>query len=243
MEIKVKTFTTEDFEFYPTPDALARKMWATFKNREFTRILEPSAGNGNLVRAMPSSATYGHRDLRIDVCEIDLSFHPVLKEIQGVNVVGMDFMEFGDGAAYSHLILNPPFSCGVSHVLKAWSICWDAEIVALLNAQSIKNPTKEGQFLCNLIAEHGHVEFIQDAFIGNDVIRETGVEVALIFLKKSAGLEDSFTQGLINDLESEDHKLKAESMAEGYSQMHDLAIPQSEIENSVVRFYDLFKKR
>jgi hypothetical protein len=236
LEIQMKTFTTQDFEFYPTPDALARKMWGTFENKEFTRILEPSAGNGNLIKAMPSWTNHGYSELKVDVCEIDMSFHPALKELSNVNVVGMDFMEFGDGAAISHIIMNPPFSCAVSHVLKAWSILWDGEVVALLNAQSIKNPTKEGQFLCDLIAQNGHVEFIQDAFIGYDVIRETAVEVALVYLRKSAGLEDSFTQDLISGMESDEHDQKADSMANGYRQTYDLAIPKSEIENAVYRF-------
>jgi Domain of unknown function (DUF4942) len=236
MEIQMKTFTTQDFEFYPTPDALARKMWESFKNRDVTRVLEPSAGIGSILNAMPMWVDRGHRDLTIDVCELDMSFHPALKAIKSVNIVGMDFLEFGDGAAYSHILLNPPFSCGVSHVLKAWNIAWDAEIVALLNAQSIRNPTKEGQFLCNLIAQHGHVEFIQDAFVGEDVIRQTGVEIAMIYLRKSAGLDSGFASELISGLTAEDHDKEAESMSTGYQRTQDLALPKNEIENAVIAF-------
>jgi len=226
-------YATKDFEFYPTPLSLARKMWDKFQDKDFTRVLEPSAGTGNLIEAKPGFR-HDYRDVHFDVCEIDMSMHPVLKEIKGVNVVGLDFMDLSDASAYSHILMNPPFSVGVKHVLKAWEIAFDCEIVALLNAQSIKNPsTKEGKFLCNLIDQHGSVEFIQDAFLGSDVQRETAVEVALIYLKKSLGLDDGFAQDLISNLESEDASHKAESMARDYKELRDLAIPTTEIENSV----------
>ncbi len=233
----MKAFTTQDYEFYPTPAALANKMWDKFKDKDYTRVLEPSAGSGNLIKAMPRWDSRCRGSVEVDVCELDMGLHPLLKEMPGVNIVGLDFLEFGDGAAYSHILLNPPFSQGVAHVLKAWSIGFDCEIVALLNAQSIKNPTaKEGRMLCNLIAQHGHVEFIQDAFLGEDVLRETGVEVALIYLKKSAGLDSGFAESLLSELQSEDISEKADAMVGDYAHLHELTIPKSEIENAVTSF-------
>jgi len=57
-----------------------------------------------------------------------------------VAVVGHDFLEFKMGAIYSHIIMNPPFSQGAAHVLHAWHILYDGEIVALLNAETVRNP-------------------------------------------------------------------------------------------------------
>ena len=36
----------DDLQFYPTPKELALRAWSLFKNKHFTRVLEPSAGNG-----------------------------------------------------------------------------------------------------------------------------------------------------------------------------------------------------
>lgn len=44
-----------DFQFYPTPKWLAKKAWAKFKDRNFLRPLDSSAGDGVLGDALPRS--------------------------------------------------------------------------------------------------------------------------------------------------------------------------------------------
>lgn len=124
-------------QFLPTPPALAARAWAMFRNREFVRVLEPHAGHGDLAMAHPDYK--GYRTPSIDCCEIDIGKHGVLRG-KGLNVVGFDFLEFGSGSFYSHVICNPLFSEGAAHVLKAWGILWDGEIVAILNAETVRVP-------------------------------------------------------------------------------------------------------
>ena len=38
----------DNYQYYPTPEALSKMAWAKFKNRNFIRVLEPSAGDGHL---------------------------------------------------------------------------------------------------------------------------------------------------------------------------------------------------
>jgi len=223
-----------DIQFYPTPPDLARRMWRKFRNTDFTRILEPSAGNGDLAIAFPHNDRWyhGHRVL-IDVCEIDIGKHPALRG-HGLNVVGIDFLQFQGGSIYSHLILNPPFEFGARHVLKAWDLAWNAEVVAIINAESVRNPcTKERQRLVDLIDEFGEVEFIQDAFKGQDVEREANVEIALIYLKRVTE-RSTFVGDLLNDLRS-DHR-DGETLSEGFAEKREVALPNSEIENAVLAF-------
>lgn len=108
-----------DFQFYPTPRQLALRMWAMFKNRDFVRVLEPSAGDGALVKAGESAiGRYRHRDFKIDCCEIDVTKHPSITEAGG-RVIELDVMRLTSGNIYSHVIMNPPFAQGVAHVLHA----------------------------------------------------------------------------------------------------------------------------
>jgi hypothetical protein len=226
-----------DFQFYPTPPELATKAWAKFKNKEFIRVLEPSAGNGDLIKAMPYFSSRYRQDIPVDCCEIDLAKHPTLRAIPGVSIVGMDFLEFGGGAIYSHFVLNPPFAAGVSHVLKAWNCAWDAEIVAIIGAESLRNPfSTERKHLLSLIDQFGEVEFIEGAFAGDDAQRKTNVEIALVYLRKVSNLGESIVGTLLTDLQGEDAKVKAERLAQGYEQMQELAIPSTEIENLVLAF-------
>jgi hypothetical protein len=181
--------TSLDYQFFPTPKALAVRMWKKFKSREVTRCLEPSCGNADLLlacmehegRGAERLIDYSAREFSnvVDVCEIDVTKHARLREM-GFKLVGFDFLEMTNGAAYSHIILNPPFAQGVQHALHAWDILWDGEIVALLNAESLRNPfSAERQQLAGLIAAYGEVDFITDAFMTSETARKTEVECAL----------------------------------------------------------------
>lgn len=130
------------FQFYPTPEGLARRAWAKFGAKDITRLLEPSAGRGDLLAVRPGRYD-GWRQYPIDCCEIDIRKHADLKAA-GHSVVGLDFLEFSSGAPYSHIILNPPFSMGAQHALKAWDILFDGEIVAILNAERSCAPRFRG---------------------------------------------------------------------------------------------------
>lgn len=240
-----------DLQFFPTPHALAVRMWKKFKNRDISRALEPSCGEAHLLKAYDTVATRWSEDEdlrgngqftlnyeqllrgKVDACEIDMSKHANLREL-GVNVVGMDFLTFNSGAVYSHIILNPPFAEGAKHVLHAWDILWDGEIVALVNAETLRNPfSAERQHLLRLVAEHGEVEFVSDAFMTQDAVRKTPVECAIVHLKKSAEESEllaGFTDGLKVD------PTTAQELGAGYERFQDLALPASVVENQVIIF-------
>lgn len=228
-------FHTDYMQFYPTPLELGKLAWSKFQNRNFVKVLEPSAGDGALVKAHPHWSSDGHfRRINVDVLEADVTKHDVLRKI-GVDVVGLDFLQFSNGAQYSHIILNPPFNQGVHHVLKAWDILWNGEVVAILNAESVKNPfSKERQHLVDLIERHGSVEFIKDAFQGTNVVRTADVEIALIWLRKEANLEQDLFGDMLEGL-AEDGETGC-GLAGEYQQMHEVALPNSVIENRVAAF-------
>lgn len=109
-----------------------------------------------------------------------------LKEL-GAKIIGYDFLQVSSLATVSNLIMNPPFQQGCAHVLHAWDVLYDAELVAIINAETIRNPfSQDRQRLCSLIECHGSVEFLQDEFT-DEVERTTSVEIALIYLEKIPG--------------------------------------------------------
>ncbi|PPD37101.1 MAG: hypothetical protein CTY18_01975 [Methylomonas sp.] len=222
---------TDHYQYYPTPAALSHKAWAMFKNTRFVRVLEPSAGGGHLLKAKPSE--HGQR-LPIDCIEIDIRKHSTLRDA-GFNVVGMDFLQFQSGSVYSHIIMNPPFADGVHHVLKAWEILFEGEIVAILNAETLKNPfSKERQFLVSLIEQHGEVEFLSEMFTAEDAERKTPVEVALVWLQKTSTFEQDILGSILEDLRQD--RLSAEDLAGDFQAPHELALPNAFIDNAVLMF-------
>lgn len=78
-----------DNQFYPTSSVLSARAWSKFKNKDYVRVLEPSAGDGALLRnaRLKSKGSYG-KDVPVDVIEIDLAKHPSLRE-EGYNVIGI----------------------------------------------------------------------------------------------------------------------------------------------------------
>lgn len=224
-----------DLQFYPTPESLAKKAWAMFKNRSFVRVLEPSAGEGHLAAQRPVTGGYYRNDdyVPLDCIEIDVTKHPLLGSA-GFDVVGVDFMRFdGAGAIYSHIIMNPPFAEGAKHVLKAWGVLYEGECVAILNADTIRNPfSKEREHLVRLIQLHGEVEFVTGAFSGPEAERKTDVDVALVYLRKDAEFKQDLIGDVLDGLKVEGHI----GLDAGYENVNELAIPGSFIENSVLAF-------
>lgn len=215
-----------DNQFYPTPPDLADRAWALFRNRRFKRVLEPEAGSGALLERMPNKYEYRRN---FDCLEIDMRHHPRLREL-GATVLGLDFLSYDKGAQYSHIIMNPPFAEGIKHVLHAWDILWHGEIVAILNAETVRNPfSRERQHLLNLIEDHGSVEFIEGAFTNAE--RKTDVEIALVHLEKKADSRDLLGTLLVD--------LSKDSGAPDGIEIdchQDLAIPNSNVANAVLAF-------
>ena len=95
---------------------------------------------------------------------------------------------------YDAIIMNPPFSNGCKHLLKALEMQSrnGGIVVCLLNAETLKNPcTKERLDLQRKLTEYNaKVEFIQNAFL--EAERKTSVEIALIKVQLPEVKRESF---------------------------------------------------
>lgn len=216
-------------QFYPTPYALAVKAAGMFENKNFDYVLDPSAGNGDLLKGLSRAAGGRHiARLKMYGAEIDITRHARLRE-EGIEVVATDFLAFDDLSRFSHIIMNPPFNQGVKHVLHAWNGLWDGEIVAIINAETVKNQfSAERKLLVKLIKDHGSVEFIQDAFM--DAERTTGVEVALVHLTKKGAA--SIYDRIIGDVvgKGDQHE---DDLRDVLDESNQIAVQGSTIKNAV----------
>ena len=212
-------------QFYPTGRQLAERAFGTFKNRSFTRVLEPSAGRGDLLAPLQDWRSWSRPPA--DVVELNLDNVAVLRE-KGYRVVGHDFLNFRGSGMYSHIIMNPPFAQGAEHMLHAWEILFTGEIVGILNAETIRNPyTAKRQQLVRLIEQYGTVEYLSDAFMDPDTLRKTEVEVALVYLRKESDINLSFIDGL---------KVDRNAGLDVTVEDTDLAVPGQKIRNMVIDF-------
>jgi hypothetical protein len=172
-------------EFYPTPDAVISKMLrphlATISNANYGNytILEPSAGSGAIIDYVMK---YSTRKPNVYAIEADPNLAEIVKG-KGYKLIHTDFLAYSGNYFFDLILMNPPFSNGDEHLLKAWEVMQEGHIVCLLNEETIRNPyTKKRQLLANIIQDNGSVEFLGSVFSGAD--RRTDVGVALVRLKK-----------------------------------------------------------
>ena len=92
-----------------------------------------------------------------------------------------DFLTFRPCKKYAAIVMNPPFSAGAAHLLKALDVMKDGgKIRCLLNAETIRNPcTNERKELAAQLEKlNATVKYIPDAF--KNARRAARVEVALV---------------------------------------------------------------
>lgn len=195
-------------ELYPTPEDVARKMTRLVDFDKVESILEPSAGYGNLAKA--AIAAYDERHYRgfaekerdpffadvIDLVEIDEKCRAFLKS-QKANVIANDFLKFQTFKRYDLIIMNPPFSDGVKHILKAIEMQrYGGQIVCLLNSETINNPyTLERKVLVDKIKQYdGKVFDYGQCFMHSE--RPTDVNISCIYIDIPKGAKSDILDGL-----------------------------------------------
>ena len=162
----------KDFQFFPTPIELARKM---IKLAEITTddiCLEPSAGVGNIAQFMPNC----------DVIELHEDNRKTLTE-KGFSLVHDDFLTFVPENKYTAIVMNPPFSKGqdIEHVTKAIEIA-ERVVVAVTSASAMfRNDNKTVAFR-ELVASHGGT--IEELPVDSFKESGTSVNTCLIVVKK-----------------------------------------------------------
>lgn len=173
-------------EFYPTPAGLINKMLSGVEFKEINSVLEPSAGKGDIVEAVidklkhAQERYYRNVGWDIDTIEIDENLQHILRG-KNFRIVHDDFLTYNTYKRYDLIVMNPPFSTGDKHLIKALDMQKNGgKIICLLNAETLRNLcTNSRKDLVNRLREYNaDIEYIENAFM--DAERKTYVEVALI---------------------------------------------------------------
>jgi len=119
----------------------------------------------------------------MDCVEINQNLVYVLQG-KGFRVVDRDFLKFDTEKRYDLIIMNPPFSNGDQHLLKAISLQqrFGGKIICLLNAETIKNPYSNirKELLKQLNKYDAKFEYVQHAFF--EAERKSDVEIVIVKL-------------------------------------------------------------
>lgn len=174
-------------DLYPTPPEVIEMMTFGLNIKKSDRVLDPSAGFGDIL-----SYCKTYTDNLVAV-ELDKKLNTNLRN-NGYRVIGDDFLEIKSDDIYNitHIIMNPPFSNDVKHILHAWEIAPEGTcLVSLCNWESLANDyTRERRELLYIIEKYGRKENIGDVFSNAD--RKTNINIGLIRLDKPIINEDFF---------------------------------------------------
>jgi len=95
----------KEFQFFATPPSLASQLVYMADIKNYDTILEPSAGQGAIIKAINDAC-----DVLVDCYELmELNRAILMKSSLRFNLIGSDFFK-NSGKTYSKIIANPPFS-------------------------------------------------------------------------------------------------------------------------------------
>ena len=187
--------------FYPTPKKMIKRMAKLIKGSP-KKILEPSAGKGDLVEGI-AEMNFHHRGHYIGqkFRRADFSTIEANKDLRAtlrgkrIKVIDTDFLSYSAPDKYDLIIANPPFDDGDKHLLKAIDIMYRGQIIFLLNAETLRNPhTNTRKELAGKLKElKANIKYYKGAF--KNAERPTGVEVALVNITIERNIEDDLFEG------------------------------------------------
>lgn len=169
-------------DFFPTPAHLAQRMASLAGIREGMRVLEPSAGNGNLADAAKSAGGV------VDVIEISSQLRDILTA-KGYTVVDHDFDGFTPEQPYQAILMNPPFSRrqDAAHIMRAFGMLAAGGHLVAIAGEGVFFGTdqKAVAFRAWLDTHNATVEPLEGGtFKDKDLLAQTGANGRLIVLTK-----------------------------------------------------------
>jgi len=123
----------QEFQFFDTPDSLALELADSMRVSPESRVLEPSAGSGRLVKRLLSQC-----GVYVVAAELDGKHHKALSDL-GAEVHIVDFLATTPDSLegpFDGVLMNPPFtkSQDIKHVRHAFTFLKPgAELVAIMS--------------------------------------------------------------------------------------------------------------
>jgi protein-L-isoaspartate O-methyltransferase len=168
--------------FFPTPRPVIARMMAAADVRPGMKALEPSAGKGDIAKALKASGA--------EVQTIE--HHHALSEIldaKGFNNIRGDFLAQQPEPTYDRIVMNPPFENGLdmAHVQHAYQFLKPGgKLVSIMSEGSFfRNDAKAVAFRRWLDEQGGTSDKLAaGSFTGKEAFRQTGTATRIVELSK-----------------------------------------------------------
>ncbi len=139
----------KEYQFFATPDALADELVWLCDIDPGCEVLEPSAGQGAIIKAINKFCTKipGGEDITPDCYELmPLNVEMLNRSGLRFNFIGNDFFQHGP-KKYDRIIANPPFTNNqdIDHVLEMYDVLEEDGILVSIMSESWMNGSQKKQ--------------------------------------------------------------------------------------------------
>lgn len=170
-------------DFFPTPTGEAQRMVQLANIQQGERVLEPSAGNGNIADAAAAAGA------KVDVIEISSQLRDILKA-KGYNIVDHDFETFEPEQKYDAILMNPPFSDrkDAAHIMRAFDMLKPGgRLVAIAGEGVFFGTDKKAVAFREWLEQHAaEVEQLpQGTFTDKKLLATTGANARMLVMQKA----------------------------------------------------------
>ena len=174
--------------YFPTPKAVVERMLEEADIQPGMKVLEPSAGKGNIADAIREAEPQAD----LDVIEINSRLRDIL-EAKGHNIVGYDFLEYNE-AKYDRIVMNPPFEKGqdIDHVKHAYDLLKPGGRVVSIMSEGpfFRGDKKAAEFRDWLEENEGTSEKLPEGSFKSSE-RPTGVATRLVVINKPEAVTET----------------------------------------------------
>lgn len=167
----------KEFQFFGTPDALADRLVELADPKQGHYILEPSAGQGAIVKAI-KRYTGSEQIFCFELMPLNQTF---LRKLPCAVILGEDFLTSLHSKRFDRIIANPPFAKNqdIDHILKMYEVLKPGgRLVSMAGKHwQISSNKKEKAFrdwLCEVDAEIIEIEAGE--------FKESGTTVATVII-------------------------------------------------------------
>ncbi|GAV11325.1 methyltransferase [Paenibacillus sp. NAIST15-1] len=171
------------YGYFPTPANIVNQMIELADLRDGEIVLEPSAGNGNILDGITVHAQENGLELKLEAIERNHTLSEILK-LKNYNVISDDFITYECEIKYDKVIMNPPFEKNqdIEHVLHAYSCLKDGgKLIAIMSPHwTFANDAKSIHFR-SWLSDKGYYEKLPD---GSFKESGTGVNTILVVIEK-----------------------------------------------------------
>lgn len=249
--------------FFPTPREIGEKMLEhlDIDNLKKMKILEPSAGKGDLIFSILRKLKYLEERMNYNLNKKDeyiLDYYidnylnkniycieknqVLINQLQKnqLKVIGYDFLNYTPHINYDLILMNPPFEQEEDHLIKAIEIreqC-GSEIVSLCSASILFNNQDKYKVIRNYIKQNnGTLEELGNCFINAE--RTTNINVCLIKIPKKDVIKEKINFSNIGnerfiDIENELNQIK--------NTKESLELNHYDLAESLESRYEMLKK-